>query len=377
MRSVHRILVIGSFTPFLISLRGALLRALREHGLEVHVAAPGLSERKDVCMQLQSWGVIHHDIPLERAGLNFFRDFSTFMALFGLMKRLKPDAVLGYTIKPVIYGTLAAWMARVPNRFALITGLGYAFIGEAGGRRALVRRLVQRLYALAIGRAHKVFFQNPDDKALFSDLGLLPDRVPAVVVNGSGVDVSRFSAVPLPQGAPSFLLIGRLLGDKGIREYVAAAATLREEYPRTTFFLAGDLDVNPNSVRRDEVDAWVKAGIVEHLGHLDDVRPAISRASVYVLPSYREGTPLTVLEAMAMGRPVITTDAPGCRETVVDGSNGFLVPVKNVDALVKAMRCFIDDPELVAVMGKRSREIAEDKYDVDKVNALMLDEMGI
>ena len=179
------------------------------------------------------------------------------------------------------------------------------------------------------------------------------------------------------ESAPRFLLIGRLLGDKGIREYVQAAEQVKLQYPETQFDLVGWIDANPNTITQPELDSWTAAGTVNFLGRLNDVRPAIGDCSVYVLPSYREGTPRTVLEAMAMGRAVITTDAPGCRETVVDGDNGFLVPIKDADALAQAMLRFIEQPELFAQMGLRSRAIAEEKYDVHKVNAQMLKGMGL
>lgn len=283
-------------------------------------------------------------------------------------------AVLGYTIKPVIYGTLAGWLARVPRRYALVTGLGYAFTGS---RKGMLTGFIQRLYCLALARAHKVFFQNPDDQALFRDAGILPAGKPTVVVNGSGVDVAAFEEQALPEGPPTFLMIGRLLGDKGVREYAEAAERVRSLHPEARFGLVGWIDENPDAIAQDELDAWIANGTVEFYGRLADVRPPIAACTVYVLPSYREGTPRTVLEAMAMGRPIITTDAPGCRETVVDGDNGFLVPVQSVDALVDAMLKFIEEPSLAQRMGRRSREVAEDNYDVHKVNTVMLREMGI
>ncbi|WP_431777431.1 glycosyltransferase [Ottowia caeni] len=197
------------------------------------------------------------------------------------------------------------------------------------------------------------------------------------MVNGSGVDVSAFSVVPLPEARIQFLLIARLLGAKGVREYAQAAKLVRAHHPASRFVLVGFIDDNPDSISQSELDSWVADGTLEFLGQLSDVRPAIAASSVYVLPSYREGTPRTVLEAMAMGRAIITTDTPGCRETVLDGDNGYLVPVKSVDALVQAMSRFVEDPGLAARMGARSRQLAEDKYDVHKVNSVMLREMGI
>jgi len=373
----RRILVIAGLNRSLINFRGPLIKALCDAGLEVHAAAPELTANPVVAGKLQEWGVTCHDVALQRAGINPVSDLQGLVGLYRLMRDISVDAVLGYTIKPVIYGTFAAWLARVPRRFALITGLGYAFTGEATGKRKLIQQVARRLYALALGRAERVFFQNPDDQALFRELKLVPARVPSTVVNGSGIDLSQFQPAALPLKQTVFLLIARLLGDKGIREYVAAAREIRKRHPEVVFRLVGAVDDNPDSVSTEEVESWQQDGTIEYLGRLDDVRPAIEGCSVYVLPSYREGTPRTVLEAMAMGRAIITTDAPGCRETVVDGDNGFLELVKSVDEWVEAMQRFIDKPELVTQMGGRSRQVAENKYDVHKVNQMMLSAMGI
>lgn len=370
----RRYVLIASFPDSIIKFRGPLIDALIENGCDVHVAAPDVTALPHIQNALVAKGVTLHDIPLGRTGTNPFVDARLFFTLFRLTRALRPYAVLPYTIKPVVYGTLAAWLARVPNRFALITGLGYAFTGD---RQGMVKRVVSLLYRIALGCAHKVFFQNPDDERHFRELGILPARVPSVVVNGSGVDVDAYPCQPTANGPPVFLMIGRLLGDKGVREYAEAARRVKATFPLTRFQLVGWIDENPDAIEQSELDAWVASGTIEFLGKLADVRPAITAATVYVLPSYREGTPRTVLEAMAMGRPVITTDAPGCRETVVDGNNGFLVAVRSVDALEGAMRRFIEEPALAARMGLRSREIAEAKYDVHKVNAVMLREMGI
>lgn len=370
-------LLIAGYPDSLLNFRGPLLDALLARGLAVHVAAPDLPLGSPLRQQLEARCLQVHDVPLRRSGMNPLADFATLVQLWRLMRRIRPDHVLGYTIKPVIYGSLAARLARVPRRFALITGLGYAFTGQqAGGLRGRLRALIQRLYSLALVSTHKVFFQNPDDEALFRFLDILRLGTPSCVVNGSGVDVAQFAVSPLP-AAPRFLLIARLLGDKGVREYVEAARQVRGRYPEAQFSLVGWIDENPDAIEQAELDAWVTEGVVEYLGHLKDVRPAIADCSVYVLPSYREGTPRTVLEAMAMGRAIITTDAPGCRETVVDGDNGFLVPVKAVNELAAAMLRFVEQPLLAAQMGIRSRQIAEEKYDVHQVNAVMLKEMGI
>jgi len=369
-------LLVASFPDSLIKFRGPLIEALLSAGCEVHVAVPDLDPYSDIATQLNARSVQVHDIPLQRTGMNPLKDLSALFALCKLMRQIHVDYVLGYTIKPVIYGSLAAWMVGVKNRFALITGLGYAFTGAATGLRKVLRTLIQQLYRFSLSRNRLVFFQNPDDEALFRQLSLLKPAIPSRVVNGSGVDVAEYTVAALPE-KPSFLLIARLLGDKGVREYAQAAALVKQRFPDVMFRLVGWIDDNPDAISQVELDAWIAAGTVEFLGKLSDVRPAISESSVYVLPSYREGTPRTVLEAMAMGRAVITTDAPGCRETVVDGDNGFLVPVQDVSALAESMIKLIENREQAAAMGARSRQMAEEKYDVHKVNAVMLREMGL
>lgn len=374
-----KILLIAGLADSLINFRGPLIAALQAKGMDVHVAAPDLPDGSPVRLQLQTMGLTVHTVPMLRTGTNPLADLHTAWALLRLMRQIAPSMVLCYTIKPVIYGTLAAWLAGVPHRFALITGLGYAFQG--GGQRSRLQALVQGLYGLALARAQRVFFQNPDDLALFQDLGILQPHTPVCVVNGSGVDVTSFAVQPLPdgaaQGAVRFLFIGRLLGDKGVREYAEAARLLQRTHPQARCALVGWIDSNPNAITQAELDGWVADGRIEFWGRLADVRPAIAACSVYVLPSYREGTPRTVLEAMAMGRAIVTTDAPGCRETVVHGENGFLVPVQDAEALAQAMRRFVEQPALQARMGARSRQIAEDKYDVHKVNAVLLAGMGV
>lgn len=376
-------LMISSFLPSVLNFRGKLLEAIHQQGYEIHIIAPDLALFPAEHKNLLDLGYCVHEVPMQRTGTNPAADVKTLLRMYGLIKKIKPDYVLSYTIKPVIYGTLAAWLAKVPHRYALITGLGYAFQNvETNSKRSIFQKLVHGLYQQALSRSHKAFFQNPDDLKLFQDLKLLSSNTPAVVVNGSGVNVTDFNVLPLPQNEQqqakiSFLLIARLLLDKGIREYAQAAKIIKNKYPHVEFNLVGWIDENPSAITQQELDQWVGNKTVKYWGKLTDVRPAIAESSVYVLPSYREGTPRTVLEAMAMGRAIITTDAPGCRETVIDGDNGFLVEVKSVQSLVEAMQKFINQPELIEKMGNRSREIALHKYDVHQVNKHMMQEMGL
>jgi glycosyltransferase involved in cell wall biosynthesis len=372
-----RVIIVGSFAGSLVNFRGALITRIKDLGHDVHVCAPGLSTDDATRTWLEARGVVCHDIPLSRTGMNPFADLRALVNLALLMVRIKPDFFLGYTIKPVIWGLFAAKLARIPKRAALITGLGYAFTGRAFGRRAVIQRIARLLYARALQSSHVVFFQNPDDLYDFKLLGLLPDKANVRIINGSGVDIEHFPNAPLPTGPTRFLLIARLLKDKGIFEYAAAAEMIAKRYPNVEFHLAGMFDPSPDGLSQSEVDTLTKSGVVAWQGPLSDVRSAIAGCHVYVLPSYREGTPRTVLEAMSTGRAILTTDAPGCRETVIPGQNGFLVPVQNAHELAESMEKFIVTPGLIIQMGAKSRRIAEEKYDVHKVNAEIIDAIGL
>jgi glycosyltransferase involved in cell wall biosynthesis len=372
---MSKIMVVCGFPDSLLHFRGELLAAFQESGLIVHVAAPDVPRECDARLALEERGYVVHCTPLQRAGVNPFGDLVYMLKLFFLFRKIKPKYVFLYTVKPVIFGAIAAKFANIEKRIALVTGLGYAFV-DGGGERALVSRVVPALYKLAMRCINKVFFQNDDDYKLFLRLGILPPRNSVCVVNGSGVNIVDYCPAALPSGL-SFLMIARLLGDKGVREYVAAARAIKTRNPEIIFSLVGWIDENPDAVSAVELGEWVERGDIEYLGKLSDVRPAIATSSVYVLPSYREGLPRTVIEAMAMGRPIITTDAPGCRDTVIDGVNGYLVPVRAVDKLIEAMLVFRDDPSLVTKMGSESRRMAEEKYDVRMVNKIMLQEIGI
>jgi glycosyltransferase involved in cell wall biosynthesis len=370
----NKLVLIASFPGSILSFRGALIQEIQTQGYQVHVIAPRME--KTLLIALQAQLVVVHQVDLQRTGLNPFTDARTLFQIYKLLKNIEPEFVMSYTIKPVIYGSLAAKLANVKHTFSLITGLGYAFTGRAKGKRKVIQRILHFLYKLALNTNTVVFFQNKDDQQLFQQLGLTCNTQRVSIVNGSGININEFQPVALPQ-TTDFLLIARLLGDKGVREYAKAAKMLNESHPTATCRLVGFVDDNPDSIHESELQSWVDGGYIDFLGRLDDVKPAITQSAVYVLPSYREGTPRSVLEAMAMGRPIITTDAPGCRETVVNGVNGFLIPVKDSLAIYNKMIQFIEDKPLTEVMGAKSREIAEQKFDVHKVNDVMLKEMGI
>jgi len=384
------IVVLGSVARSLINFRGPLLQELVERGLKVIACAPGASII--VKNSLHSMGVQYLDVNIERTGLNPIKDLSTIWGLFRLFRKIKPDIFLGYTVKPVIYGSLAARFAGVVQIYSMIEGLGYSF-SQVGLMGKLISVIVRFLYRLSMKTNKRIFFLNPDDLSLFSKFGILVSKEQAILINGIGVDTDYYSLSPLPIEL-SFLMIARLLKDKGIREYAESARYIKRKHPNIPFLVVGTTDTHPMSISRDELEAWIKEGTLEYLGELPDVRPAIVKSSVFVLPSYyREGMPRTVLEAMSMGRPIITTDAPGCRETVkltaegkrqrdrgervIEGENGFLIRPRDVKALVKAIEKFLEDPSIADSMGKRSREIAKEKFDIHKVNAVILKAMGL
>jgi glycosyltransferase involved in cell wall biosynthesis len=290
------------------------------------------------------------------------------------MRSIRPVAFLGYTIKPIVYGGLAARVCGVPHRFALVTGLGQAFDPD---RPTWLRSLVGQLCRAALTGAEVVFFQNPDDERVFRRMGIMASHARSVVVAGSGVDTDEYRQATIPP-RPAFLMIARLIAAKGVREYVQAARRVRTLHPEVPFRLAGWIDQGKRAISEAELESWQKDGSIEFLGRLADVRQAISEASVFVLPSYYgEGTPRVILEAMAMGRAIITADSPGCRETVKEGVNGLLVPPRDVDALTTAMVRLVEDSVMVAAMGARSREIAVETYDVRRVNEVMLEAMSL
>ncbi len=317
-----------------------------------------------------SLGATPVDCSMARTGMNPLRDAVNTWRMARLLRRLKPDVSLGYFIKPVIFGTLAAWWGGVPRRFAMVEGLGFVFTPTDDGglpfKRRLLRRMVLWLYKLGMSRAERVIFLNSDDQAELVNSGVLPARK-GFLLGGIGVDLEHWVPVPPVLQSPTFMLVARLLREKGVVQYAAAARIVKQKYPKTRFILLGGLDDNPGSITEADVQAWVGEGILEWYGHTP-VMPWMTQTSVYVLPSYREGVPVSTQEAMAMGRAVITTDVPGCRQTVMDGVNGFLVPPRNVQALVEKMQLFIEKPELIATMGQASRRLAEENFDVRKVN---------
>lgn len=370
---MSRVVVVGALPESLINFRGNLLKALVASGHEVTAMAAAADPA--FVTQLAVLGVGFKPYPVQRNGMNPVKDLQTYFALRKAFKELKPDVVLSYTIKPVIWGGLALRGITGSRFYSLITGLGFAF-QDGNFPRKFLTRLVIWLYYAALSKASCVIFQNRDNKNLFISMGLV-DKDKCAVVNGSGVDLDQFTVKPLSSRGVIFLAIGRLLGEKGFREYAKAAELIKARYPKATFRLLGPDDPSPDGIPLSEVSDWQAKGWIGYLGESSDVRPFLSDCHIFVLPSYHEGMPRTVLEAMAMGRPILTTDVPGCRETVVPGENGYLVPKGDTAALAERMIWFIENRNEWMRMGMRSRALAEERFDVHNVNKKLLKIMGL
>ena len=373
VRPGSTVIVLGAFAPSLLLFRGRLIEALAARGHRVVAMASDISD--DLAERLRAIGAESCSVPIANQSLNPFSSLTTLLALVRRFRALRPSVVIAYTAKPVTLGGIAARLAPGARFLPMITGLGFAFIEGGGTRRRLARWIALLLYRLALRRSAGIVFQNPDDRDFFRARGLLPGQVEPILVGGSGIDLDHFQPAPLPK-APAFLMISRLIGDKGVREYLHAATRLKRRHPDVAFRLIGYFDRSPDAIAEAELDRAV-AGGVEFLGRRDDVRPGLEATSVYVLPSYHEGTPRSVLEAMAMGRAIVTTDVPGCRQTVEAGVNGLLVPARDAEALEAAMERFVREPELASLMGPQSRRIAEERFDVHRVNDAIIAAAGL
>ena len=371
-----KILILSSFAFSLVNFRGRLIEAMVREGHQVITCAP--DDDPAVQRQLTALGAGYRRIAMARTGSNPLADLLLLLRYVRLIARERPDVVLAYTQKPIIYGGMAARLFPKARFYALMSGLGYVFSPAAEHRR-LLRAIVGWLYRLGVARARAIFVFNRDDRDELIAQDIVDAAALVVEVPGSGVDLAHFAPMPLPEGPPRFLMISRLMRDKGVFEYAEAARHLKARYPEARFQLLGRLDKdNPTGLSEAELDLWVRHGIIDYVPETRDVRPLLAQSSVFVLPSYyREGLPRTLLEAMSVGRPLITTDLPGCREPVLSGVNGFLVPPRDVKALGVAMERFLTDPALAAAMGARSRAYAENRFDVNKVNRQLMRAMHI
>lgn len=366
------ILFLGADAAYLHAFRGALMQDFRARGWRVlAVAAPldGFDPARfsDLGVEFQSW-------PLAKAALDPLADIGPVLALWRLLRRERPNVIFAHTIKAVIYGLILARLTGVRRRTAMIPGLGYAFTAGGGLKRRIIGLIGRLGYRAALGGAQMVVFQNPDDRDLLRATGALPAATPTGLVNGSGVDMERYAPGPWPDGPPRFVMIARLLRDKGVHEFVEAARRVRAHLPDARFVLVGGTDPNPAAVPQPQIDAWVAEGLIEARGRIPDPRAEIAAAHVAVLPSYyREGCPRVNLEAMAMARPLITTDWVGCRETVEPGVNGLMVPVRDAPALADAMLALARDLPRARAMGQAGLDLCRRKFELTAVTRATVD----
>lgn len=367
-----RIMVLSSYAPTLFFFREDMMKAMIENGHEVIAAAPEtedewghkFKERKIKYVSIQG---------IERTGTNPIKDIAGFFSILKAIIKEKPDKIFTYQAKTIIYGCIAAKLAGVKEIYAMMGGLGSVFRNK--DKRSFAKEILKIEYKVAFNFCNNIFFQNQDDRKEIINAGLIKENK-IVMINGSGVNLDKFVEKPIPPN-PVFLFVGRIIKDKGIMEYIEAAKRVKKKYKESRIQIVGYFDTNPTAIRKEEIQPYVEKGIIEYLGPTDDVRPFLENCAVYVLPSYHEGTPKSVLEAMATGRPIITTDAPGCRETVVNGMNGFLVPVRKADVLAEKMIYMIENRNEIEKMGRESLRMCKEKFDVNKVNEVILNTMNL
>lgn len=359
----RRLLVVcNDLDFFLLHRLPETLGALRE-GYEVHVATPPGERAKEVL----ALGFVHHNLVLSRSGRNPLLELGSLFAFYRLFRHVKPDLAYLMTVKPILYGGIAARLAGVRAVVAAVFGMGYLFT-DNGFKTRVLRVMVKRLYRFALGHPNvRVIFQNPTDQALMVKLGAVVQEN-TVLIKGSGVDLENFSVCPEPDGVPVVLMAARLLRDKGVVEYIEASRELRRQGVLARFLLAGDRDIgNPSSVTASDLEAWRAERDVEFLGFCKEMAILLSAANLIVLPSYREGLPRVLEEAAACGRAIVTTDVPGCRDAIEPGITGLLVPAKNSIALSQAIRQLLDDAALRQRMGVSGRQLAERSYSVESI----------
>ena len=364
-----RLLYLMNEALFFTTHRMAVALAARDAGFEVHVAAPYMAGAVET---IRAHGFRYHDLPLDRGSLRPLAELRLLRAFHALIREVRPDLLHAVAMKPVLYGGLLARLARVPAVVHAITGLGYLFLRQSLGAK-LTRGLVTRLYRYALGHPNvRAIFQNPDDLGLFLE-GRLVDPARAVTIKGCGVDLGEFRPGPEAQGPVTVMFPARLIGDKGVREFVEAAEIIGLEGAPARFVLVGRNDPqNPTNVPEAEIRDWERRGIVEWWGFRDDMAATLGQAHVVAMPSYREGLPRVLIEAAACGRAIVSADVPGCREIVREGENGLLVPARDGRALAGAIRRLIDDASLRRRMGARGRAIAEAGFSVEHLVAAHL-----
>lgn len=369
-----KIALVGTTANSILGFRRDVILSLVSQGYKVYAFAVDYTEQDK--LKVQELGAVPTDYSLSRTGLNPLRDLRDTLALSRKLKEIKPDLMFSFFAKPVIYGSLAAKLAGVPKRIGMLEGLGFTFTEQPFPlpfKTKLIRWVQVQLYRLSVPLLDKIIFLNPDDpKDLLEKHSIKAKK--SEVLGAIGLDLTSYAFVQPATSKRRFIFIGRLLAEKGINEYIGAAKLVKQQYPDAEFVVLGGLDEgNPGGLKKAQLEALIKEDVVIYPGHVNNVPHWIAEASVFVLPSYREGVPRSTQEAMAIGRAVITSDAPGCRETVEQGVNGFIVPRWNAQALADKMIYLIENPTEITRMGNESHRIAVDKFDANKVNQRLME----
>ncbi|WP_278348323.1 glycosyltransferase family 4 protein [Stutzerimonas kunmingensis] len=373
------VLISQNASPGFLIFRKSFIQFLVGAGHEVYAFALDYTQESKAA--LIAMGAIPVDYQLSKAGLNPFKDFKDILALTEQLRKIQADMVFSFFVKPSIYGAIAAWLAGVPRRISMLEGLGYIHTPTAKGfsfKKKVLRFVHGALSTVGYAFANKVIFLNHDDPKDLSRFSWISKNKVAVL-GPIGIDLSEYPYSPVDTSRPvRFVFVARLLAEKGIFEFIEAARLVKKAYPETEFVVLGGLDSdNPTALSKEQLDSFVDEGLVIFPGHVDNVLEWIAGSHVFVLPSYREGFPRSTQEAMSIGRAVITTDVPGCRETVVDGKNGFLVPPWDSSALAEKMLHLVGRPDLIQKMGIESHRMAVENFDVYKANERLVNVLGV
>lgn len=366
-----RILVVSPKNKTVFNFRGDLIKDMIAKGNEVYVTGPN----RDFVEDIMALGVKEFiEVPFVKDNTSVSGDMSYLKRLKGVMKRIQPELVFAYTIKPVIYGSFAARSCGIKKVYPMVTGLGRVYASDSL-KTKLVRQVSKMLYQRAFKGCNKVIFQNPDDVKEFVAGNYLPESK-CEVVNGSGVNMERFYRSDIPE-KPVFLMVSRIIKEKGVLDFAAAARIVKKKVPEARFIVLGGYDSSIGALKEEDIREYIEDGSIELPGEVKDPVSFYGQSSVFVLPSYyREGLPRTILEGMSCGRPIITTDWTGCREPIVDGVNGYLVPVKEPEILAEKMYQLAIDRKKVLEMSDAAYQICQEKYDVKIINQQMRKIMG-
>ena len=358
-----RLLFLVNSSSYFLSHRIGIALAAKEQGYEVHVASPRDGEEET----LKERGIIHHHLPISRTSINIFFEIKTFFSIYFLIKKLTPDLLHLITIKPVIYGGIVSRLLGIKGVVSAIPGLGYVYI-STGVKARVLRFLINCLYKISFSKKSlKIVFQNEDDMQTLRE-AINFKKTKSILIRGSGVDLNEYKKTSFPEGKPVISMISRLQEDKGVNEFAAAAKILKEKKVEADFWLVGETDFSyPSPIPRSDLEEWENEGLLKVFGYRKDINALMSGSSIIVLPSYREGLPKVLIEAASCGRPVITTDVPGCRDAIIEGKTGFLVPPKDSKKLAERIQFLLSNKNLLEKMGQAGRKHAEENFSLERV----------